>query len=276
MTERGLRTAKKFVKLISGQKLAILFAALFVLMLLAFLTREFSLLPVAANEKAIGWFDYWINRYQTLISGVLAIMAGAFALIAGNRAITYDRTKTELANEVVRRDSINAVQKVVSYTSRAIFSKHIVISLSRFFPMDCIPTGFMDVEPLEKILFDNLKSLPLNVAMKCLYLTYAMKLQNSAMQNLAMAQDQPTNPTFEENFKAKLHYLREMEGLMFACEIVSTQLLCLGMLPAADIKAHEFDWITLENIDLIRRRREVPDSEVPLVLRDLDIRIINS
>jgi hypothetical protein len=172
-------TLRGFIKWVVAQEPASLFATFMIMFEAALWGYEFSLIPLPKNDQPIGWLDYWLNRYQTLVSGILAIVAGAFALLAARKAIAYDQTKTRDEQETNRRDSVKAIQNVVSYTSRAIFSKHLPISLSRSFPMDVIPAGFMDADPLEKILFDNLKSLPSNMAMRCLYITYAMKLQTA-------------------------------------------------------------------------------------------------
>jgi hypothetical protein len=118
--------------------------------------HELDTLPIPENGLAVNWLDFWLNRYQTLVSGVLAIIAGAFALVAAQRSIAYDRLKTETAQEQSRRESVKAIQSVVSYTSRALSSNHIALSMSRYFPVDCIPTGLLDTEPLERILFENL------------------------------------------------------------------------------------------------------------------------
>jgi hypothetical protein len=141
-----------------------------------------SFLPRSYEKTTLDWLDYWLNRFQTLVSGVLAIVAGAFALVAAKKSIDYDKVKQNAAAEADRRGALLSIEKVISYTSRALYSKHLSISISRYFPMDCFPTCLLDVEPVERIIFDNLKSLPSPMAMKCLFLVYAMKLHKVAFK----------------------------------------------------------------------------------------------
>jgi hypothetical protein len=61
---------------------------------------------------------------------------------------------------------------------------------------------------------------------------------------------------------------------MFACEVVAFLLRALGTMPREEMPDERLNRIVPEVISSLRARREVPDSEVRQVLKDLDLKVV--
>jgi len=121
---------KNWLKRKGGFKSIAAFFAGGLCVLLAFeLAEAISRLPLRDEAAPVGWFDYWLHRYQTLVSGMLAIVGAAFALWAAYLSIQYDRRKVANEQSEKRRGSILAVERLVAFTSNAALSRHLFVSL---------------------------------------------------------------------------------------------------------------------------------------------------
>jgi hypothetical protein len=239
----------------------------------AFILRSSVTLPVPKGDVAVNAWDYWINRYQTLISGVLAILAGLSAIIAARMTIKHDRLASTKEEEDRRRASANKLARAVEFTVRSAFSKHHMTSLSRHFPQDIYPGVLLDTKPLQEVTLGMMDSLPASLAMRCLFLDYAFNLLNELVQNAMMAKDVSPVRTFKQNFADKMPYLLQAEGLLACGDIVQHQLEMVAERPLSPLVRESLDYIDFESLQRIMMNREVPIMKAAHFLRDLNLAV---
>jgi len=80
--------------------------------------------PDLVPEEAAKCFEFWLNRYQTLIGGVLTLIAGSFAYFAAQKQINHAESleqRRRSAEEVAARAHLSfALDEVFSYTDQCL------------------------------------------------------------------------------------------------------------------------------------------------------------
>jgi hypothetical protein len=72
------------------------------------------------GQKAANCFEFWLNRYQTLVGGFLTVIAGSFAYFAAQKQINHAESleqRRRVAEEIAARARLSfALNEIYSYT----------------------------------------------------------------------------------------------------------------------------------------------------------------
>jgi hypothetical protein len=223
------------------------------------------------NDKAISWIDYWLNRYQTLITGVLAIVGAAIAIYTTTLEIKYDREKSLKAEDDARRSAIRAVLQMVGFSWKVIHSKLNLLSHTTSFPGDAYPSVLMEYEALEQIVLQNLKYLPMNLAERCLYIAYSMKFVNGRIERAHKLEPDRRDELTRERTGA----MAQMQAAQICCNVLLFQL---GYLATAneDVDPASFDTLDENSIEEFKKmiKSDAPIDLIRSALREMGMTIV--
>lgn len=226
-------------------------------------------LPPPTSEKAIGWWDYWLFRYQTIIAGVLAIVGAAFAIYAAKLSIWYDRKKVEQAYDQGWRKSLGAVLGALAYAQNVIISKRQLVRDSTVFPEDVYPAVLLEASILEHVTTSNLKEMPANLSMRCFHIAFSMQFANNIL-NTNISQKLVASRR-DELRQGLLAYLQRT---LLCSDIVSFHLKYLINAPRDEWREDHFDMITWDLLEPLMENRKVPRAEVEVLMKEMKINIV--
>lgn len=204
------------------------------------------------------------------------MLAGTFVIAAAWMNIVYDRRKTEKKDAYSRRKSIENVFKAVEHILRLIFSTHSHITNSSNFPSGVQEAFQVDVEFYERVVLQHLDVLPRNVANRCMFVAFGIRLHNKKIQHLVEVPRDELPSDFANVFSFKLEFFRTLEGLMLCCDLIMLQLRALGSVDEIIVDSRVFDFIDMTTLAHIMANRQVPPSRVDDYLRDLEIQAVPS
>lgn len=227
-------------------------------------------LPIPTSDRAIGWWDYWIFRYQTLIAGVLAIFGAGFTIYAAKMSIWYDKKKVEQAADHHWRRSLSAVLSATQYAENVIISKRELIRVSTTFPDDVYPAILLETAILEQITANTLKETPSNVSMRCFHVAFSMQFANNMMNTNIGRKLVPS-----ERERLQQGLLQHLQRTLLCTEIVAFQLKYLIKAPRDEWQEGDFDQVNWDLLQPLMKRWDVPRSEVEILMREIKIRIID-
>jgi hypothetical protein len=247
---------------------ALIFAGL--LLLLGIWTFGWSM-SAPESEKAVNWLDYWLNRYQTLITGLLAIAGAGFAIYSAKLPIWYDQKKVADSQDEAWRGTVRALLNAITYSQRVIISKLGIIKGSAQFPFDVFPTVLLDTNPLQAIILSTLKDIPATVGLKCLHMSYSMQFANDMVQGHMVG----STPEQTAKLNLKEGYISHLHRALFSSDIVKFLLLYLLDAPKNEWKEEQFSQITDGIVRSIAKARSVPYEEALVVLKEVNMEIID-
>ena len=253
-------------------------AALFTLVSLVFLLGLYAheifialeALPLPTSDRAVGWWDYWLFRYQTLIAGILAIFGAAFAVYAAKLSIWYDKKKLQQASDENWRKSLAAVRAALVYAQNVIISKRELVRHSTSFPEDVYPAALLEITILEQVTTSNLSQMPLNLSMRCLHIAFSMHFTNNILNThigrklVASRRDELRQATLDQ-----------FQRILLCADIVSFHLQFLAKAPLQDWKEEDFDIITWDLLGPLAAKWDVPRDHAEVLMKEMKISIVN-
>jgi hypothetical protein len=218
-----------------GRKIALAIgAALFTLGLVCLLLQwaEWSGVPNA--EKPIGALDYWLNRYQALVAGILAILGAAFAVYAAKISISYDREKVEAEGERRAQRAVEVVLKLLAYSRRAVATKLAYTNLPPPTAQLLLDVGHLDADPLEKAILGGIDQLPVDVAVRSMYVVYCMRFtKGSAPSEVPSRSKNKTD--------LDMPFVLHLKATLFAIDVLYLQLIGVRIIPTEKWDTQKFN-----------------------------------